>query len=126
MEDNLNKTMDLFKDMMKDERAAETLKMLVNFLNTKKETESDLQKSNDIREESHDETYSSSVKEINHDTIIKIKKIYDQISHTEDPLVNLLKALKPYLSPKRLSRVDSAIKVVHLSKLSAIINEFDL
>jgi hypothetical protein len=59
------------------------------------------------------------------DAIMKIKKMYDKITSADDPRINLLLALKPYLNTKRQNKLDTAIKVVHLSKLTTIMSEFD-
>jgi len=124
MTDDLSKTIEQFKDLLNKDNAAETLKILANLINTDTRTETQQKSTKETTIEQElleDKDISNKI-----NTIIKIKKAYDQISRTEDKRVNLLTALKPYLSPKRVSTIDNAIKVIHLSKLNSIINELNL
>lgn len=57
----------------------------------------------------------------NMEMIMQIKKIYDEMSNTgDDPRLNLIMALKPYLSEKRLDKLDMAVKFIQLSKLGPV------
>ena len=59
--------------------------------------------------------------------LLKITGILGKINVKNDPRVNLLLALKPYLSEKRLESMDSAMKVLKFSQLAFIIkDEFDI
>lgn len=59
--------------------------------------------------------------------LLKITGLLGKINVKNDPRVNLLLALKPYLSEKRLESMDSAIKVLKFSQLAFIIkDEFDI
>jgi hypothetical protein len=60
------------------------------------------------------------------DTIMKIKNIYDKINTGDDSRVNLLMALKPYLSDDRKMHIDTAIKLVNVSKISTFLSEIDV
>ncbi len=54
--------------------------------------------------------------------ILKIKEAYEQMNagSGDDPKVQLLLALKPYMSDKRKPHIDTAIKFSKLSKLSSL------
>ena len=53
-------------------------------------------------------------------------RLMSEMSSGDDKGVNLILALKPYLSEKRQSRADMAIKFLKLSKLSSLIGDLDL
>ncbi len=57
--------------------------------------------------------------------VMKVKKIYDKMSNINDPGITLLTSLKPYLSSSRRNKLDTAIKAMHLSKLSGIMHDLD-
>ena len=59
-------------------------------------------------------------------TLMKISSMLGKISNTDDPNVNLILALKPYLSEKRVESADMAVKFLKLSKLSSLIGDIDL
>lgn len=61
--------------------------------------------------------------ELNPESLIKIKTIYDRLHATDDPRTSLLTALRPYLNIRRASQVDTAVRILSLTKLSGIIKE---
>lgn len=59
--------------------------------------------------------------------LLKITGLLGKMNVKNDPRVNLLMALKPYMSEKRLESMDSAMKVLKFSQLAFIIkDEFDI
>jgi len=62
----------------------------------------------------------------NPEMILKAKSMFDKISKEDDPRLTLLLALKPYLNKKRLDNVDNAIKILKMSKFSALFGEMDI
>ncbi len=59
------------------------------------------------------------------DIFIAMQKILERISNPDDPGVNLLMALKPYLNDKRKSNIDSAVKLLGLTKITSVMNEIN-
>lgn len=116
-----NNTIDQLKNFLSSENAAENINMLINMLSSKNAGQSESQDLN----ENKNVFGQQAVNQDNIATIMKIKKVYDKIATANDPRINLLLALKPYLSQKRADRLDSAIKMVHLTKLSSVVNEFE-
>lgn len=53
----------------------------------------------------------------NMDAIMKIKGVMDSMQMGDDPRVNLMSALRPYISKSRGNHIDSAIKIMSLGKL---------
>lgn len=58
------------------------------------------------------------------DNMIKISSIMETIQSRNDPRSQLLLALKPYLSPSRGARLDTAITLLSLGKLPGIMKNF--
>lgn len=58
--------------------------------------------------------------------LLKISQTLGNLSGPDDPSVNLITALKPYLSGKRAESAEQAIKFLKLSKLSALFGDFNL
>ncbi len=59
------------------------------------------------------------------ETIMKIKKIMDSMkTNSNDPSVNLLSSLKPYLREEKKTKVDQYIKILNMSKAMSTINDF--
>ncbi|MDK2801050.1 MAG: hypothetical protein PWP27_2497 [Clostridiales bacterium] len=138
MDDDFDKKMEQVKKLLEDEKMAENLKMLMGMFanNMKGDTK---QPPSQMNSEANQRNAHEPAQEMpsfgtppsklsmddKMDAIMKIKKMYDKITSADDPRINLLLALKPYLNTKRQNKLDTAIKVVHLSKLTTIMSEFD-
>ena len=64
---------------------------------------------------------SSTSSNIDIETILKMKSIFEKINCTEDPRANLLRSLKPYLKDSRKSKVDQYIQLFNMTKVMDII-----
>lgn len=63
---------------------------------------------------------SSNSSNIDFDTILKMKSIFEKMNSTEDPRANLLRSLKPYLKDSRKSKVDQYIQLFNMTKVMDI------
>ena len=54
---------------------------------------------------------------------MQLQKVLSGINNTPDPRVSLLKALKPYMNQNRSAQLDTAVKLLGLSKLSGLLRE---
>lgn len=59
------------------------------------------------------------------DTIIKFKKIFNQINDLNTPRNNLLYSLKPFLRDEKKKKLDQYIKIANLLKVLEILNHDD-
>lgn len=57
------------------------------------------------------------------DTTQKIKQVYDRMNSGSDPRVSLLKALKPYMNNTRSAQLDTAVRLLGLTKMSGLLRE---
>lgn len=64
---------------------------------------------------------SSSAPNIDIETILKMKSIFEKMNSTEDPRANLLRSLKPYLKESRKSKVDQYIQLFNMTKVMDIL-----
>ena len=79
-------------------------------------------KSNDNTEKSNTSNSSNkSNSNIDVDTILKFKTIFEKLNSKDDPRSNLLLALKPYLKESRKQKVEQYIQFFNVSK---ILDEF--
>ena len=59
------------------------------------------------------------------DTIIKFKKIFNQINSSNSPRNNLLYSLKPFLSEEKKQKLDQYIRIANLLSVLELINKND-
>lgn len=57
------------------------------------------------------------------ESMMKIAQAYQQISKKDDPRINLLKAIKPYVRESRSESVDTAIKLLGLLRLAPLLGD---
>lgn len=64
---------------------------------------------------------STSSPNLDFETILKMKSIFEKINSNEDPRANLLRSLKPYLKDSRKSKVDQYIQLFNMTKVMDIL-----
>lgn len=57
------------------------------------------------------------------DSTQQLRQVYHQINSGADPRVSLLKALKPYMNNTRSAQLDTAVKLLGLTKMSGFLKE---
>ena len=57
--------------------------------------------------------------------MLKLQQIMSKVSDTDDNGVRLITALKPYLSGKRADSADTAIKLLKMSKITSLLENFE-
>ena len=110
-----NEMSDMIKNisnMINDGNIPDDIKNIINNL------KSDNASSTNNSSTSSDST--SSTPNIDIETILKMKSIFEKMNSTDDPRANLLRSLKPYLKESRKSKVDQYIQLFNMSKVMDI------
>ncbi len=55
--------------------------------------------------------------------MMKVKDIMDRVTDTDDPRINLLTALRPYMRSKRAGQMDKAIRMIQMTKLTSVLKD---
>lgn len=127
MADDISGAIDKIKEMLNSESGKDTVSSILGMLNSggqgaeKKEAPKAQQ-----QEQEKSNNPPSLFDSIDLDTVMKVTKAYQELNSKEDERVHLLLALKPYLSSKRVEKLDTAIKMVNLAKLGPIVKELNL
>lgn len=77
-------------------------------------------------DEKSDKTESLGDMPISPEMIMRISSMYNKISNEDDPRVNLLLALLPYMNEKRKNNTQQAIKLLKMSKMSSLLGELNI
>jgi len=72
---------------------------------------------NSVTQGGADATIKTSSSGLNIDSFAKIKNIIDKMQLYDDPRINLLNSLRPYISKTRNNQIDNAVKIMALGKL---------
>lgn len=84
----------------------EMISGMLEMLNTKKSDENNNSKTSD-----------NSSPNIDFETILKFKNLFDKMNSNDDPRSKLLLALKPYLKESRKEKVEQYIQLFNVSKI---------
>lgn len=124
MSDDLSKKIKQITDLLSQENMPENLKGLLSLLagpGGKEETQTKpvdppaLTENNQNKSEVDD----------NVEMMRKIKKVMDRLNTNNDPRINLLNAIKPYLNTRRQKKLDSCIRLLQVTSLAKLMEESD-
>ncbi len=62
----------------------------------------------------------------NPEMLMKLGKAWNEAMQDDDPRINLIAAIKPYLNEKRLHSADRAMQLLRLSKMSSVLQELHI
>ena len=106
---------DKLKSMLEN---PETLNMLSSLLGSMQGNSSQPSQSSQDDAEIAEEPIQT--QNVQADNMIKIKQMLEQTSTANDPRINLLNSLKPYMGKKRMTKMDQAIRLIQISKIISI------
>ncbi len=109
MSENIDKALGQLKNMLSTEEGQKELEGILGSLQGGGNTDSD-----GGRQLASIKTGASF---FNSDSLLRIKGLMDRLQTDNDPRVNLLTSLRPYISHRRGQHIDSAIKIMSLGKL---------
>ena len=110
-ETNMSNIMNQINNMIKNNEIPDDIKNMINNLNNSSNN------STSSSDNNPNEENTSSMPDIDINTILKMKQIMDSMnSNKDDPRTNLLMSLKPYLKESRKEKVDQYVKLFGLGK----------
>lgn len=68
-------------------------------------------------DETHEKSDNNSTPNIDIDTILKFRNVFEKMNSKDDPRSKLLLALKPYLKESRKEKLDQYIQLFNISKV---------
>lgn len=128
MSDDLGKKIKQITDLLGQDTVADGVKSLLSMLgSTKDDVPAQSEKQVELLPTGSDDAGSSRVEQDDTINMVrKVKKVMDNISHGNDPRVNLLNALRPYLNKNRQKKLNSCVKLLSITSLSKLIDDDDI
>lgn len=125
MSDDLDKKIQQIAEMLGQDKVPDNLKSLVSLLaGSLNSKESSTGKTSE-EEQSGEEKAAQTVPEDNTEMERKIKKLMDGLSTGNDPRINLLHAIKPFMNGKRQKKISNAIQLLQMTSLTRLMNNND-
>ncbi|HOV25122.1 MAG TPA: hypothetical protein PK566_02000 [Pseudobacteroides sp.] len=125
MSDDLNKKIKQITDILGQENLPDNVKGLLTLLaGDNKQNEKEVPKESHP-EPSNNENNSSNEMQENIEMLTRAKKIFDKLNTKEDPRINLLYSMKPFLNNNRKKKLATCIKLLQMYNLSKLMDETD-
>lgn len=121
MSDDLNKKIRQITDILSQENLPENLKGLLSLLTSSGNGDSPA-KSSEPPALKEERTEKSDLEE-NVDTLRKMKKVLDKMNNVNDPRVNLLMSIKPFLNARRQKKLLNCVSMIRFSNASRMLEE---
>jgi len=127
MSEDLNKKIKQLADLLAQENMQDNIKGLLSLL-ASKNTGADTDyssKASSSREpvESKEEKSVRSDMEDNIDMLRKAKVIMDRLNNVNDPRINLLMAIKPFLNSRRQKKLSGCLNIIRMSNLARLMED---
>ncbi|MFZ5986122.1 MAG: hypothetical protein ACOYWZ_03230 [Bacillota bacterium] len=134
MNDDFNKRLKQFTDMLGSENMPENLSTLLSLLANsigKEQTPPKASETEPLSEEkvvseektTKEEKIEKDEFKDNIEMMRKIKTIMDGFQNTNDPRVNLLTAIRPFLNNTRQKKIGNCIKLFQMSHIARLMSE---
>lgn len=125
MADDLNKKIKQITDILGQENLPDNIKGLLSLFAGAGGREEPSQETSEIPVSKEEKAGSRAEPDENVDAVRRIKKVMDRIGTVNDPRINLLAAVKPFLNDKRQKKLDNCIKMLHISRLTKFVEDHD-
>lgn len=124
MSDDLNKKIMQIADLLGKESMPDNVKGLLGLLASSMGSGESAPKSSETPAVKTERSEKNEFDD-NLEMIRKVKKVMEKVNTRNDPRINLLNAIKPFLNNKRQKRLGNCIKILYMSNLAGYIDEHD-
>jgi hypothetical protein len=124
LSDDLNKKIKQITDILGQENLPENVQSLLNLLSGEASKEEPAIKPTEKAIPKEEKTGRNDGDE-NNDLIRKARKVMDMLGNNNDPKINLLLAMKPFLNNKRQQKISNCIKILHMSRITGLMDDHE-
>jgi len=126
MSDDLNKKIKQITDILGQENIPDNVKGLLSLLTNPGPKEESVPHSMENQIPNREEKRERTDLDENLEMVRKMKRIMDRMGSNNDPRINLLTAIKPFLSTSRQKKVGNAIKMITMTSVARLLEENDI
>lgn len=125
MSDDLNKKIKQITDILGQENMPDNIKGLLSLLaGSSSQNQPEEPKPVDLVPRKEDRTVRSEMED-NLEMIRKVKKLMDGMNRKDDPRINLLSAVRPFLNSTRQKKLNNCLKLLQMHNITKYIDEQD-
>ncbi len=125
MSDDLNNKLKQLTDLLTQDNMPDNLKSLFSLLTgpSKSEPSQKVEEAPVIKEPKEEPQNKNDFDTT--DMVRKIRTVLDRVNTRNDPRVNLLTAIRPYMNNSRQKKLDNCIKILQVSTLARLMDDVD-
>ncbi len=125
MSDDLNNKIKQISEMLGQENMPDNVKNLINLLAGSSSNNNNEDEPVNTSNPTEDKAQSQPRSEVddNIEMIRKVKTVMDKLNNNNDPRVNLLTAIRPFLNNKRQDKLNSCIKILQMSSIARLMDD---
>lgn len=125
MSEDLNKTIKQITDILSQEELPDNIKGLLSLLSGPAGSKEESRQKSGEAPEHKDEKPVRTEGDDSIEMLRKVKKMMDRANSMNDPKVNLLSAMKPFLNNKRQQKLSNCIRILQMSSLVRLVDDSD-
>ena len=129
MSDDINKKIKQITDILGQENIPDNFKGLLSMFASQAGNDEPSQKTDNPKvveqPTTKEERPQRSELEENMEMVRRVKKVMDHMNNNNDPRVNLLNAIRPFLNNTRQQKVSNCIKLLQMASISRLIDDSD-
>lgn len=128
MSEDLNKKIQQIADVLGSDSMPDNIKDLLSVLAGSlgsKKPEETTAKQTEAPPPSREERSSHSEGEDSGDMLRRVKKVMDKVSINNDPRINLLNAIQPFMNPHRQKKIGNCIRLLQMTSLTRLLDDND-
>lgn len=131
MSEDINKKLKQITDILGQENMPDNFKGLLNMFASQLSSDEPTQKSENPKvieqtaPAAKEEKQQRSEFEDNMEMVRRVKNIMEHMNNNNDPRVNLLNAIRPFLNNSRQKKVSNCIRLLQMVSISRLIDDSD-
>lgn len=124
MSDDLDKKIQQIAEMLGQDKVPDNIKSLVSLLaGSMSNKEGGTEKAADPEDEQPEEEKTAPAEAGDGEEMMrKVKKAMGELKDNNDPRINLLHAIRPFMSGKRQKKISNAIQLLQISGVAKLLN----
>ena len=125
MSDDLDKKIQQIAEMLGQDKVPDNLKSLVSLLAGSLNGKEGSAPKQAEEEKPVEEKAVQAGNDENTEMMRRVKKLMDGVNMGNDPRINLLQAIKPFMNVKRQKKIGNAIQLLQMTGLARLMNNND-
>lgn len=125
MSDDIGKKIEQIAQLLGQDKVPDNLKELVSLFasSMNKKEDAPAEAAAPVLETEQAEESQNTGNQLNPEMLETARQALDRLNMSNDPRINLLKAIKPFMNSRRQKKIGSCIQILQVASLSRLLND---